>query len=116
MTLVLLHHRDINLACNLYKKKCVSEGDFQQTKGVRSEQRIPTHKIYGFRKFDKVKYFGKEYFIKGRMSKGGYAILMDVDGNKIDFSYMSKGFKTPKMTNLKRIESRSSWIIAEKHI
>lgn len=105
-----------SVRCNLYKKKCVSEGDFQQTKGVRSEQRIPTHKIYGFRKFDKVKYFGKEYFIKGRMSKGGYAILMDVDGNKIDFSYMSKGFKTPKMTNLKRIESRSSWIIAEKHI
>ncbi len=31
------------------------------------------------RKFDKVKYFGKEYFIKGRMSSG-YAVLMDIDG------------------------------------
>ena len=45
-------------------KKCVSDGDYQQTKGIRSEQRIPTGKIQGFRKFDKVKYLGKEYFIK----------------------------------------------------
>ena len=95
---------------NLYKKKCVADGDFQQTKGIRSEQRIPTHKIQGFRKFDKVLYFGKEYFIKGRMSNG-YAILMDIEGNKIDFSNMPKGFKTPKMKNLKRLSARKTWII-----
>ena len=94
---------------NLYKKKCVSDGDFQKTKGVRSERPIVTDKICGFRKFDKVRYFDNEYFIKGRMSTG-YAILMDIDGNKIDFSAMPKGFKTPKMVNLKRIEARSSWI------
>ena len=58
-------------------KKCVSEGDYQQTKGVRSEKKIPTNKIMGFRKFDKVKYFGSEYFIKGRMSTG-YAILTSI--------------------------------------
>jgi len=95
---------------NLYKKKCVSGGDFQKTKGVRSEQPICTDKICGFRKFDKVKYFGKEYFIKGRMSTG-YAILMDIDGNKIDFSAMPKGCKTPKMANLRRMEARSTWMI-----
>lgn len=95
---------------NLYKKKCISNGDFQKTKGIRSEQPIVTDKICGFRKFDKVRYFGKDYFIKGRMSTG-YAILMDIDGNKIDFSTMPKGFKTPKMVNLKRLEARSSWII-----
>ena len=48
----------------LYLKKSVSKGDYQQTKGVRSEQSITTGKICGFRKFDKVIYFGKEYFIK----------------------------------------------------
>ena len=95
---------------NLYKKKCISDGDFQKTKGIRSEQPIVTDKIYGFRKFDKVKYFGKEYFIKGRMSTG-YAILMDIEGNKADFSTMPKGFKTPKMINLKRLEARSSWMV-----
>lgn len=95
--------------CNLYKKKCVPKGDFQKTKGVRSEQPIVTAKICGFRKFDKVRYFGKEYFIKGRMSTG-YAILMDINGNKIDFGAMPKGYKTPKMANLKRLEARSTWM------
>ena len=95
---------------NLYKKKCVSDGDFQKTKGIRSEQPIITDKICGFRKFDKVRYFGKDYFIKGRMSTG-YAILMDIDGNKIDFSSMPKGFKTPKLSNCKRITARSSQMI-----
>ena len=95
---------------NLYKKKCVSDGDFQKTKGVRSEQPIVTDKIHGFRKFDKVRYFGNDYFIKGRMSTG-YAILMDIDGNKADFSAMPKGYKTPKMANLRRLEARSTWMI-----
>lgn len=95
---------------NLYKKKCVSDGDFQKTKGIRSEQALVTDKICGFRKFDKVRYFGNDYFIKGRMSTG-YAILMDIDGKKIDFSDMPKGYKTPKMVNLKRLKARSTWMI-----
>ena len=99
----------------LYIKQCVSCGDYQQSKGIRSEQRIPTNKICGFRKFDKVNYFGKEYFIKGRMSTG-YAILMDIEGNKIDFSGMPKGFKTPKLSNCKRIQARNSWMIMQKNI
>lgn len=96
----------------LYKKKCCSDGDFQKTKGVRSEQPITTGKICGFRKFDKVSYFGKEYFMKGRMSTG-YAILMDIDGKKIDFSSMPKGYKTPKLSNCKRISARTSQMIYE---
>lgn len=99
----------------LYIKQCVSCGDYQQSKGIRSEQRIPTNKICGFRKFDKVNYFGKEYFIKGRMSSG-YVILMDIEGNKIDFSGMPKGFKTPKLSNCKRIQARNSWMIVQKNI
>ena len=94
----------------LYLKKSVSKGDYQQSKGIRSEQPIITGKICGFKKFDKVKYFGQEYFIKGRMSTG-YAILMDIYGKKIDFSTMPKGFKTPKLSNCKRITARSSQII-----
>lgn len=96
----------------LYIKKSVSKGDYQQTKGTRSEQSITTGKIRGFRKFDKVKYFGKEYFIKGRMSTG-YAILMDIEGNKIDFSTMPKGFKTPKLSNCQRIASRKTTLVTQ---
>jgi 5-methylcytosine-specific restriction endonuclease McrA len=94
----------------LYRKKCIPNGDFQQTKGVRSQQAIPTGKIQGFRKFDKVRYLGKEYFIKGRMSSG-YAILMDIEGNKVDFSSMPKGWKTPKLSNCKRISARKTWMV-----
>lgn len=105
-----------NIKSNLYKKKCVSDGDFQKTKGIRSERPIVTDKICGFRKFDKVKYLGKEYFIKGRMSKGGYAVLMDIEGNKIDFSAMPRGLKTPKLSKCKRIAARSTQMIYQMAI
>lgn len=103
--------KEFKICSNIYKKRCISKGDFQQTKGIHSEQRLNTEKICGFRKFDKVKYFGKEYFIKGRMSTG-YAILMGIDGNKIDFSDMPKGFKTVKLKNCRRISARGSQLIA----
>lgn len=46
----------------------------------------------------------------------GYAILMDIDGKKIDFSSMPKGFKTPKITNCKRISARKSLMAEETFI
>ncbi|MCC2254553.1 HNH endonuclease [Ruminococcus sp. CLA-AA-H200] len=101
---------EFSLKSPLYKKKCIPAGDFQQAKGVRSEKPITTGKISGFRKFDKVRYLGKEYFIKGRMTKG-YAILMDISGTKADFSAMPKGWKTPKLKKLKRLEARSTWMV-----
>ena len=100
---------------NVLIKKCVPKGDYQQTKGVRSEQKIPTGKIQGFRKFDKVEYLRKEYFIKGRMSTG-YAILMDIEGNNIDLKDAPKGMKTPKLANCKRIGARKSWILQKQVI
>ena len=92
----------------LYKRR-VSKGDYQLTKGIRGEQKLPTGKICGFRKFDKVEYLGNKYFIKGRMSSG-FAILMDVFGNEVDFSYMPKGLKTPKLSNYKRVSSRRNYL------
>jgi hypothetical protein len=93
----------------------VPKGDYQQTKGIRSERHINTGKIGGFRKFDKVKYFGNEYFIKGRISSG-YCILMDIRGNKIEFKDAPKGMKTAKLNNCKRIQARKSWIMIEEKI
>lgn len=94
----------------VFIKRNVAKGDYQKTKGIRSEQSITTGKIQGFKKFDKVKYFGKEYFIKGRMNTG-YAILMDIEGNKIDFSFMPRGMKTPKLCNCMRISARNSVLV-----
>ena len=107
--------QDLKLSDNLFYKKRVAKGDYQLTKGVRGEQKIPVGKIQGFRKFDKVKYFGKEYFIKGRMSSG-FAVLMDIFNNKIDFNYMPKGHKTPKLSNLKRLSSRCSTLCISQKI
>ena len=90
-------------------KKCVPDGDYQQTKGVRSEQRIQTGKIMGFRKFDKVRYHGQEYFVKGRMSTG-YAILMDIHGNKMALKPI------PKLEKMKKVSARSSWMIMQRTI
>ena len=87
-------------------KKCVSDGDYQLYKGTRSEQKIPSGKICGFRKFDKVEYLGNEYFIKGRMS-AGYAVLMGIDNQKIDLKPI------PKLTKMKRIGARKTWLLKE---
>jgi hypothetical protein len=88
-------------------KLCVPDGDYQQTKGVHSEQRLTTGKIRGFRKFDKVWYRGQAYFIKGRMSTG-YAILMDIHGKKVDLKPI------PKFEKMQRVSARSSWIISQR--
>jgi hypothetical protein len=90
-------------------KRGVPDGDYQQTKGKHSQQRITTGKIAGFRKFDKARYLGAEYFIKGRMSTG-YAILMDIDGNKLALKPI------PKFDKMKRVSARSSWMMMQKTI
>ena len=41
------------------------------------------------------------------MSKG-FATLMDIFGNKIDFSDVPRGTKTPKLSKCKRVSARSS--------
>jgi hypothetical protein len=94
-------------ATTILYKTCQADGDYQQTKGIRSERRIPRTKIGGFRKFDKVRFRGKDYFIKGRMSTG-YAVLMDRQGNKTKLSPM------PKLNLLRRIAARTSWRITEE--
>jgi hypothetical protein len=101
---------DINfIDNNIVTKKCVSDGDYQLSKGIRSEQIIPVKKIQGFRKFDKIKYLGNEYFIKGRMSSG-YCILMDIFGKKIDLKPI------PKFSKIERVSSRKTWIMKQRVI
>lgn len=99
----------------IYYKKRVSKGDYQLYKGSRSEIRLPIGKIQGFKKFDKVDYLGKTYFIKGRMSSG-YAVLMDIFNKTIDFSNMPRGYKTPKLKNLKRVSARGSVLCIREKI
>ena len=94
-----------------YKKLCVPRGDFQQTKGIRSEQKLNTKKIHGFKKFDVVRYYGREYLIKGRMTIRGYAILSDMSGNTVKFEKTTRHGKTVKLCDCKRIQARKSSLI-----
>jgi hypothetical protein len=94
---------------SMLSKCCVADGDYQQTKGKHSQQRITTGKIRGFRKFDKVRYLGKECFIKGRMSSG-YAILMDISGSKMKLKPI------PKFEKMRRVSARSSWMMAQRSL
>ena len=97
----------IKFAINVvYFKKSVADGDYQQTKGVRSQQSINTGKINSFRKFDKVLYQNNIYFIKGRMSTG-YAVLMNIKGIEQKFTNP----KTVKLCNLNRISARKSILV-----
>jgi hypothetical protein len=84
-------------------KKCVSDGDYQMAKGIRSEQVIPTGKIFGFRKFDKIRYKNHYYFIKGRM-RTGYSILMNMKFNQVKLKPI------PKFDLMIRVESRKTWL------
>lgn len=94
----------------IFVKKCIPNGDYQQTKGKRSETRIPTGKIFGLRKYDKVQYRDVTYFIKGRFSTG-YAKLMDINGISVSFEPGAGWGKIPRMKDMKRLSARKSWII-----
>lgn len=89
-----------------FKKVRIARRDYQKTRGRRSEEKIPTGKIMGIRKFDKVEWKGNGYFVKGRMSTG-YAILMDIDGKKVEFKPI------PKLAAMKRITARKTILIQQ---
>lgn len=99
----------------IYQKRRVAKGDYQLTKGVRGQQKIPVGKMRGFRKFDKVKYSDEICFIKGRTGSG-FAVLMNIFNEKIDFSHLPRGWKTPKLSNLERISARSSCLCISQRI
>ena len=99
----------------VFYKYIVSKGDYKLTRGARGEQKLPTGKVCGFRKFDKVRYLGKEYFINSRMSSG-YAGLMNIFGDNVDFSFMPRGAKTPKLSNCERLSARVSCLCASLRI
>ena len=90
----------------IFYKRRVSKGDYRLTRGIHDEQKLPTGKLCGFRRFDKVKYFGKEYFIKSRKNTG-FTTLMDIFGNEVNFSNLPRGLKAPKLSNCRRVLARN---------
>ena len=90
----------------LFKKRRIPRQNRQLRKGVRGEKKIPTGKIFGFRRYDKVKYLNEICFVKGRRSSGAF-VLMDIDNNTIDFRDRG-GKQNPSYKLLERLNTRRS--------
>jgi len=88
---------------SIYFKKHVSSGDYQQTKGKRSEKRIPTGKLFGLRKFDFIETTKGIGFIKGKRSTGFFAV------SSLDGKIVSSAVNIKK--NCKRILARKTVLI-----
>ncbi len=121
----------LNQACGMlgvqpsdvvFRIKCVPKGDYKLRWGGHSEKTLPRGKIFGFKTFDKVRYRGKEYFIRGRMSTG-YANLMNIKGEvekpvlKVSQTLkngttVQKTFKTVQLKYCTRISARKSTLIS----
>lgn len=102
--------KPISNKSSLIKKYCIAKGQYKLTDGKHSENKPDRTPVNGLSANCKVEYFGKEYFING-IDRKGYVILKDIEGNKIDFSYMGKGMKTPKLCNIKRISARKTQLV-----
>ena len=90
----------------LFKKRRVAKQNRQLRKGVRGETKLPTGKVFGFKRFDKVKYLKEVCFVKGRRNSGGF-VLMDIDNNAIDFRDRG-GRQNQSYKLLKRLNTRRS--------
>jgi hypothetical protein len=93
---------------NIYLKKHVSSGDYQQTKGKRSEKKMPTGKLFGLRKFDLVETIKGAGFVKGKRSTG-FFVLFSLDDNINTFSVNVK-------KECKRISARKTVLIERMRI
>lgn len=82
----------------IIKRVCIPRGRYRQTKGVRSETKLPPGKVFGFRQWDKVKVDNEIGFIKGRR-RSGFFDVCDIGGKSISHSV--------KYTKLQRLCSNN---------
>ena len=83
----------------IFIKKHISKGDYKLRKGKHNEIKIPTCKLFGLRKGDKVMTTRGMGFINGKRSSGYFSVT-DLDGNVIH--------KSEKVGNCQRIAARST--------
>lgn len=69
----------------MFKRVCVTQKRYQMTKGARSEKKLPSGELFGFKQWDKVRIGNKIGFIKGKRSSGFFDVC-DIDGNNISHS------------------------------
>ncbi|WP_318521704.1 RNA-guided endonuclease IscB [Photobacterium leiognathi] len=89
----------------VYFKRHVSKGDYQLTKGARSEKRIPVGKLFGLKKHDLISTPQGTGFIKGKRSTGYFA-LETITGEKVHASANVK-------KNTVRVSARTTTLIQQ---
>lgn len=97
----------VDLPVSMYFKRLVSQGDYQQTSGPRSEKKIPTGKLFGLRKFDLILTSKGIGFVKGKRSSGHFAIS-SIDGVSISDSVNVK-------KAAKRLAARKTVLVIRKN-
>ena len=98
----------------LYRKRCVSTQSRILTKGIRSETKLPTGKVHGFKRYDKVKYLGVVCFVKARRVRGDF-MLMDIVGDTIDIRNIG-GVQNPSYKYIERINARRSILCVSQEL
>lgn len=96
----------VSLDSTVYYKRHVSKGDYQQTKGKRSEIKIPTKKLFGLRKFDRIQTLKGAGFINGKRQDGRFSIC-DIFWNVINGQVQIKKY-------CKRLSARATTLIDRK--
>ena len=98
----------VKLNDTVYFKKHVSKGDYKQTKGKRSEVRIPTGKLFGLRKFDLISTTKGTGFVKGKRTSGFFCIS-NICGDVLSASVNIK-------KNCVRLQARTTTLTERKAI
>ncbi len=84
-----------NIKSKIYYKKVVGNGTRILAKFRKVPIQLDRGKIRGFRRYDKVKYRDKEYFVYARSKTGNFCVT-DIFGNKPDFGIKTLGSVNPK--------------------
>jgi hypothetical protein len=92
-------------ASQVFHKRHVASGDYQQTKGIRSEKKIPVGKLFGLKKHDFIRTPQGTGFVKGKRSTGYFA-LETILGEKIHASANIK-------KNTVRLTARTTTLIQQ---
>lgn len=96
----------VNTDTTIFHKRHVASGDYQQTKGIRSEKKIPTGKLFGLRKYDLIRAPQGTGFVRGKRSSGYFA-LETILGEKVHASANIK-------KNTARLTARTTTLIQQR--
>lgn len=108
VAICLRNNEGVVLSSVICYKRHVAAGDYQQTRGRRSEIRIPTSKLFGLRKFDLIKTTKGIGLVKGKRGTGFFA-LSQIDGTKVHAAVNVK-------QNCSRLQARSTVLVDRRDL